>query len=100
MCGKAHDATFGAGRFCSSKCARTVGGLAHRRKRALERAAQQLPSAQSIQPPAPISVSVGLPKPAVKGKGKGGRRVSTLGSTGSKAGSKNRVTIPNLLNPE
>lgn len=39
LCKRAHDAKFGAGRFCSSKCARTVGGLAHRRKRALEREA-------------------------------------------------------------
>jgi hypothetical protein len=38
-CGCAHDGSFGAGRFCSSRCARTVGGLAHRRKRLAERAA-------------------------------------------------------------
>lgn len=36
-CGSSHDGSFGAGRFCSSRCARTVGGLAHRRKRMLER---------------------------------------------------------------
>lgn len=39
LCGRPHDATFGAGRFCSSRCARTVGGLAHRRKREAERRA-------------------------------------------------------------
>lgn len=36
-CATPHDGTFGAGRFCSSRCARTVGGLAHRRKRLAER---------------------------------------------------------------
>lgn len=36
-CGSCHDGSFGAGRFCSSRCARTVGGLAHRKKRMLER---------------------------------------------------------------
>lgn len=40
-CEKSHDGTFGAGRFCSSRCARTVGGLAHRKKRALERSKKQ-----------------------------------------------------------
>lgn len=100
MCGRGHDATFGAGRFCSSKCARTVGGLAHRRKRALERAAQYPPSVFASAPPVPVSAPIGLPKPAVKGKGKGGRRMSTLGKAGAKTGSKNRITIPSLLNPE
>lgn len=37
VCGAEHDGTFGAGRFCSSRCARTVGGLAHRKKRLAER---------------------------------------------------------------
>jgi hypothetical protein len=36
-CGVEHDGSFGAGRFCSSRCARTVGGLAHRKKRLAER---------------------------------------------------------------
>lgn len=36
-CNATHDGSFGAGRFCSSRCARTVGGLAHRKKRMLER---------------------------------------------------------------
>lgn len=36
-CSTVHDGTFGAGRFCSSRCARTVGGLAHRKKRQMER---------------------------------------------------------------
>lgn len=40
-CGIDHDGSFGAGRFCSSRCARTVGGLAHRRKRLQERNARQ-----------------------------------------------------------
>lgn len=39
-CSGVHDGSFGAGRFCSSRCARTVGGLAHRRKRLLERKAK------------------------------------------------------------
>lgn len=37
MCARPHSGTFGAGRFCSSRCARTVGGLAHRKKRQMER---------------------------------------------------------------
>lgn len=40
-CATEHDGSFGAGRFCSSRCARTVGGLAHRRKRMQERDARQ-----------------------------------------------------------
>lgn len=40
-CGTEHDGSFGAGRFCSSRCARTVGGLAHRKKRMQERDARQ-----------------------------------------------------------
>lgn len=39
-CNASHDGSFGAGRFCSSRCARTVGGLAHRKKRLLERGAR------------------------------------------------------------
>lgn len=39
-CSRSHDGSFGAGRFCSSRCARTVGGLAHRKKRMLERGAK------------------------------------------------------------
>lgn len=56
-CGAEHDGTFGAGRFCSSRCARTVGGLAHRKKRLAERgmiadaAAVQLPPASYSIPP-------------------------------------------------
>lgn len=98
MCGRGHDATFGAGRFCSSKCARTVGGLAHRRKRALERAAQRPPSA--FLPPPAAGSSSGLPKPAAKGKGKGGRRMSTFAQPSGKTGSTTRIAIPSLLNPE
>lgn len=37
ICTKEHDGTFGAGRFCSSRCARTVGGIAHKKKRLRER---------------------------------------------------------------
>lgn len=40
-CTATHDGSFGAGRFCSSRCARTVGGLAHRKKRMMERDAKQ-----------------------------------------------------------
>lgn len=40
-CSTEHDGSFGAGRFCSSRCARTVGGLAHRKKRMQERDARQ-----------------------------------------------------------
>eukprot|EP00178_Gracilaria_changii_P024286 TRINITY_DN73174_c0_g1_i1.p1 TRINITY_DN73174_c0_g1~~TRINITY_DN73174_c0_g1_i1.p1 ORF type:complete len:237 (-),score=55.12 TRINITY_DN73174_c0_g1_i1:157-867(-) len=40
-CGASHDGSFGAGRFCSSRCARTVGGLAHRKKRLMERENKQ-----------------------------------------------------------
>lgn len=40
-CSATHDGSFGAGRFCSSRCARTVGGLAHRKKRMMERDAKQ-----------------------------------------------------------
>ena len=40
-CLTTHDGSFGAGRFCSSRCARTVGGLAHRKKRMLERESKQ-----------------------------------------------------------
>lgn len=40
-CATTHDGSFGAGRFCSSRCARTVGGLAHRKKRMMERDAKQ-----------------------------------------------------------
>lgn len=55
-CGAEHDGTFGAGRFCSSRCARTVGGLAHRKKRLAERgmiadaAAVQLPPGSYTNP--------------------------------------------------
>lgn len=99
MCGIGHDATFGAGRFCSSKCARTVGGLAHRRKRALERAAQRPPPPLSSTP-ATAGSSSGLPKPTAGGKGKGGRRMSTFAKPTGKAGSTTRIAIPKLLNPE
>ncbi|CAN8069200.1 unnamed protein product [Agarophyton chilense] len=40
-CSASHDGSFGAGRFCSSRCARTVGGLAHRKKRLMERECKQ-----------------------------------------------------------
>lgn len=32
ICGKEHDGSFGRGRFCSSGCARRVGGMARTRK--------------------------------------------------------------------
>eukprot|EP00871_Galdieria_phlegrea_P003417 jgi/Galph1/4076/GphlegSOOS_G2742.1 len=32
-CGELHNGTFASGRFCSSKCARTVGGLARKKQR-------------------------------------------------------------------
>lgn len=46
-CNAAHDGSFGAGRFCSSRCARTVGGLAHRKKRMLERGTKARHAAES-----------------------------------------------------
>lgn len=46
-CATTHDGSFGAGRFCSSRCARTVGGLAHRKKRLLERGAKARQAAES-----------------------------------------------------
>jgi hypothetical protein len=49
-CGASHDGTFGAGRFCTSRCARTVGGLAHRRKRLAERQAAEIPWASGTRP--------------------------------------------------
>lgn len=45
-CETTHDGSFGAGRFCSSRCARTVGGLAHRKKRLMERDAKQRVAAE------------------------------------------------------
>lgn len=59
LCGRPHDATFGAGRFCSSRCARTVGGLAHRRKREAERraAAAACATYTSATPPRVASTS-------------------------------------------
>ncbi|KAK4523628.1 hypothetical protein GAYE_PCTG70G1524 [Galdieria yellowstonensis] len=32
-CGKMHNGSFASGRFCSSKCARTVGGIARKKQR-------------------------------------------------------------------
>jgi len=48
-CQKEHDGSFGAGRFCSSRCARTVGGLAHRKKRALERRIKEKQQEESMR---------------------------------------------------
>lgn len=53
-CKTDHDGSFGAGRFCSSRCARTVGGLAHRKKRLAERGiSTQGHPPSSIAKPAP-----------------------------------------------
>jgi len=35
ICRRSHDASYGSGRFCSSKCARTMGGNATKRNRQL-----------------------------------------------------------------
>lgn len=33
ICGVGHDGTYGSGRFCTSRCARTMGGLARMKKK-------------------------------------------------------------------
>jgi len=38
ICRRSHDASYGSGRFCSSKCARTMGGNATKRNRQLREA--------------------------------------------------------------
>lgn len=41
LCGVDHDGSYATGRFCSSRCARLVGGLAHRRRRLIDREMKQ-----------------------------------------------------------
>ncbi len=106
-CGTSHDGSFGAGRFCSSRCARTVGGLAHRRKRQLERS-QGARSYSHSSGHSSSSLSGHKLESTSSGKVKGSqtsRRVSSLekgkikSGSGKGSDSHNRVKISDLLNP-
>lgn len=96
LCGRGHDATFGAGRFCSSRCARTVGGLAHRRKREAERraAAAACAAYASVSPPRVSSTSSSMATTAWTLPPL--RRAPVL----KKIPAPERMRIASLLNPE
>lgn len=79
-CSTAHDGSFGAGRFCSSRCARTVGGLANRKRRLMERSltTNSRASSQKKSPPTAAASSS-------RGKSQSSRH--------------GRIDISDLLNP-
>lgn len=90
-CNKRHDGTFGAGRFCSSRCARTVGGLAHRRKRAQERSMRR----HSISRAGQLSHF----SASLKAKTSGVSYPSRSSSSMKRPSTHKRVMISMLLNP-
>lgn len=47
VCRRSHDASYGSGRFCSSKCARAMGGKATKRNRLMREAAEKQKSQKS-----------------------------------------------------
>jgi uncharacterized membrane protein YgcG len=80
-CKMPHSGSFGSGRFCSSKCARTVGGLSRRRNYAAAMAAAGANIAVGGSP----GEGVPLFGPGSRG-GRGGR--GSRGSRGSGRGSR------------
>jgi len=80
-CSTAHDGSFGAGRFCSSRCARTVGGLANRKRRLMERSLTTNSRAGAKKKPSSSAATAG----SSRGKPQASRH--------------GRIDISDLLNP-
>lgn len=79
ICKRLHDGSYATGRHCSSTCARTVGGLAHKKRCEQKRQyGNHGPPLSPVSPPVPVRKGYSQPPTAPK-HGFSNRQHSTFG---------------------